>query len=119
MFTTIEGHRIPLDFENGLPHIKMQYPSEEDMKLPHVIMTKDKPWNPSKYDKKLSSEVRDFDPVDSIPYDALHPNFNQLGELIKARYWEMSPPEEWGATVDLLLVSMSYQHCIDSTSLCP
>ena len=112
---TVEGHKIPLDFENGLPYIKMQYPSEEDMKLPHVVMTRDIPWNPSQYDKNLSGEVTDYDPVDSQqPLDVLHPNFNQFGELITARYGEMNP-DEWDATVDLLSVSMSYQRRVDTT----
>jgi len=112
--TTLEGYRIPLDFENGLPYIKMQFPSEDDMQLPHVIMTRDKPWNPSKYDKKLSNEIKDFVPDNSSPIDVLHPNFNQFGELITARYGEMNP-EELEATVDLLSVCTSYQRRVDTT----
>ena len=53
--TTSHGHIIPLDFENGLPYIKMQLPSDDDrVNYPHVIMTRDVPWDPKRYDLKQS-----------------------------------------------------------------
>eukprot|EP00984_Skeletonema_dohrnii_P028841 scaffold18987_cov100-Skeletonema_dohrnii-CCMP3373.AAC.1 len=49
---TQEGYHIPLDFSQGLAYIKMFFPTDEDFKnLPCAVMTRDFPWDPSRYDK--------------------------------------------------------------------
>lgn len=57
LLQTKEGFVIPLDVENGLVYMKMHYPSDEDMNdpsLPHVVMTRDVPWDPGHYDSRQS-----------------------------------------------------------------
>ena len=52
---TEEGYVIPIDFKNGLPYVKMEYPTDDDLKdLPQVILTSDVPWNPRRYDLNRS-----------------------------------------------------------------
>ena len=90
--TTSHGHIIPLDFENGLPYIKMQLPSDDDLvDYPHVIMTRDVPWDPKRYDLKQSDDEDLFAALAAedghIP---LHDGFNDFGELISAHLGEVT-----------------------------
>ena len=85
---THEGYQIPLDFEQGLAYIKMQYPTEDEVKtLPCVLMTRDMPWDPSRYDKVKSTQVPTVpaDP-DLIPPNH-HRGFNQFGEQMASAYF--------------------------------
>ena len=52
------GRKIPLCFRQALPYIRQRLPTEEEMlNLDQVIMTKEEPWDPSKYDDMhLSNE---------------------------------------------------------------
>eukprot|EP00984_Skeletonema_dohrnii_P031889 scaffold24984_cov234-Skeletonema_dohrnii-CCMP3373.AAC.1 len=87
--TTLEGPSVPLDFKNGLPYLKMHYPTDDDVKnLPHLVMTRDVPWDPTKYDNTLSDKVDAFDPSDEALLDPVHPGFNQFGESNFATYGE-------------------------------
>ncbi|KAL7490750.1 hypothetical protein ACHAWT_000281, partial [Skeletonema menzelii] len=84
---TQEGYHIPLDFEQGLAYIKMHYPTEDELKtLPCVLMTRDIPWNPSRYDKVKSTTVADIPYDNDGLLDPIHPGFNQYGESIEAHY---------------------------------
>ena len=48
---TNEGYVLPLDFKRGLAYLKIRlYTNNEFDKLPHVYMTRDIPWVPSRYD---------------------------------------------------------------------
>ena len=58
LMITLEGYVIPFTVMNGLVHLKMQHFTEEEfMTLPHVILTSDAPWDPTKYDGELSPEA--------------------------------------------------------------
>jgi len=49
--TTNDGYTFPLDFQNGLPFLKLRpYTDEEWDTFPTVIMTEDMEWNPRHYD---------------------------------------------------------------------
>eukprot|EP00984_Skeletonema_dohrnii_P007483 scaffold2711_cov87-Skeletonema_dohrnii-CCMP3373.AAC.1 len=49
--TTVEGYTIPITYVNGLPHVKTTYPTDAQLDtLPRIVMTKETPWNPRRYD---------------------------------------------------------------------
>jgi hypothetical protein len=46
-----EGHVIPLKIRNGLAHMDMRPPTDEELaRFPQVMFTADMPWDPSKID---------------------------------------------------------------------
>jgi ribosomal protein L14E/L6E/L27E len=48
------SYDIPLVLNGGLPYLKMCAPTQEqlnDESIPHVLLTSDMPWEPSKYDE--------------------------------------------------------------------
>ena len=50
--TTLEGDVIPLLFTNGLPTLRLRYPTDmEIMNMRRIYLTGSDAWNPSKYDK--------------------------------------------------------------------
>jgi len=50
-----DGSIIPFDIHQGLPYIRMIYPSDDDLQnLPRITMTSDSPWNPSMYDYSVT-----------------------------------------------------------------
>ena len=50
---TPEGYIIPLDIVDGLPYMKMTKTTQEDRKLPHIILTSDMEWDPRCLDLSL------------------------------------------------------------------
>ena len=49
--TTLEGDVIPLIFDDGLPTLRLRYPTDmELMNMRRVYLTGSDVWNPSKYD---------------------------------------------------------------------
>eukprot|EP00985_Skeletonema_marinoi_P006359 scaffold2754_cov151-Skeletonema_marinoi.AAC.1 len=85
---TQEGYHIPMDFTQGLAYIKMHFPTEDEVKnLPCVVMTRDFPWDPSRYDKVKSNDVPVL-PIPTTVPDPIHPGFNHLGEAIEVHYGE-------------------------------
>jgi len=85
---TQEGYHIPMDFKQGLAYIKMHFPTEDEVKnLPCVVMTRDFPWDPSRYDKVKSNDVPVL-PIPTTVPDPIHPGFNHLGEAIDVHYGE-------------------------------
>eukprot|EP00984_Skeletonema_dohrnii_P001630 scaffold520_cov88-Skeletonema_dohrnii-CCMP3373.AAC.1 len=49
--TTVEGYTIPITYVNGLPHVQTTYPTDAQLDtLPRIVMTKETPWNPRRYD---------------------------------------------------------------------
>ena len=80
--TTVDGYVIPLRFNNGLPYMQMRpYTDREWEELPHVVLTSDVEWDPSRMD-----EDRDEDdwlnqqPDDPTDYPTRP--FNLVGEYI-------------------------------------
>jgi hypothetical protein len=54
---TNDGYVIPIDIINGLPYIKMQPNTAKEYKeLPHVILTRGTPWNPTVLDNVISDK---------------------------------------------------------------
>ena len=91
---TKEGYVIPIDFKNGLPYIKMEYPTDDDLKdLPHVILTSDVPWDPHRYDLNRSDQVPDLDPHGVAPTVVpVHEGFSEFGTLLKVNVGEFVTP---------------------------
>jgi hypothetical protein len=59
----IDGYQLPLDFKNGLPYLRCRKPTDEELSsLPHIIMTSDVDWDPSKYDKNIADIEKFHDP---------------------------------------------------------
>ena len=111
---TLEGHNIPIDFENGLAYIKMTYPDEEDLKLPTIIMTRDVPWDPKRYDQAKSPHVGDGTNPDVVNTQ-VHHGFDQYGDYIHTSSYGEHIPEEGTAYGDLFHAAMSVNHRVPST----
>jgi hypothetical protein len=74
----IDGYQLPLDFKNSLPYLQCQKPTDEELSpLPHIIMTSDVNWNPSKYDKDID-DIEKFHDHGEDDHDEYH--FDQHGE---------------------------------------
>ena len=54
---TPDGYVIPLDAHQGLVYMKIRpFTNEEFRRLNHVVLTRDIPWDPSRYDRSLSDD---------------------------------------------------------------
>ena len=75
----IDGYQLPLDFKNGLPYLRCRKPTKGELGLlPHIIMTSDVDWDPSKYDNVVDDlEAFHDTSVDVIDHDD---PFDQYGE---------------------------------------
>ena len=88
---TVDGYAIPLDFRNGLAYLNIRpFTKDEWSELPHVIMTRDVLWRPSKYDSRPSRNESWFDDQNN-PYP-LHPGFDFSGDLIETNISETLTP---------------------------
>ena len=88
---TPDGYAIPLDFKNGLAYLNIRpFTKKEWNELPHVVMTRDIVWKPSKYDSRPSRDESWFDGRnDPLP---LHPGFDFNGDLVEANVSETLTP---------------------------
>ena len=81
--TTVEGYKIPLHIRRGLPYMDMHPPSDHELgTLPHVVLTSDTDWNPTKVDNEIETNDVWFDANESQPpgtQDYGDTKFNQLG----------------------------------------
>jgi hypothetical protein len=74
----IDGYQIPLDFKNGLPYLQCRKPTDRELaSLPHIIMTFDCEWDPSKFDKDLDDLAAYYD-LSEEDHEGYH--FDQHGE---------------------------------------
>jgi hypothetical protein len=81
--TTLEGFVIPLDIINGFPYMKMQPPSDDELKdLPHIIMTSGERWNPAKHDFTLSDQDDWYNTICKINEGKLKTPFNEYGRYM-------------------------------------
>jgi hypothetical protein len=88
-----EGYAMPLDFQNGLPYLKLRpFKLKEFDGLPHINMTRDIRWVPTRYDASPSTEndwfARQDDPR------SIRPNFDLQGDYTNrtiATKADMSP----------------------------
>ena len=88
---TPDGYAIPLDFRNGLAYLNIRpFTKKEWNELPHVVMTRDVVWKPSKYDSRPSRDESWFDGRNN-PYP-LHPGFDFSGDLIETNVSETLTP---------------------------
>jgi len=84
---------MPLDFQNGLAYLKLRpFKLKESDELPHIHMTRDIRWVPTRYDASPSTEndwfARQDDPK------SIRPNFDLQGDYTKrtiAAKTDMSP----------------------------
>ena len=79
---TLEGYSIPMDVINGLCYIKLRpFTDDEYLDLPHVEMTRDVEWDPSKFDRNLTQDrtwmARQPDPP------PIHPGFDHEGNYLR------------------------------------
>eukprot|EP00985_Skeletonema_marinoi_P003131 scaffold1301_cov129-Skeletonema_marinoi.AAC.1 len=77
---TPDGYSNPLDIANGLVFMNSRaFTDDEWRDLPHVVMTRDAPWNPRVHDHEASEsdEWRDNQDDAPLPNGA---DFNAFGE---------------------------------------
>jgi len=78
---TPDGYVIPISIRNGLPHIDMSPPTDQELdSYPHVFFTSDVPWDPSVLDDEYCIDDVQVD-GDDVPPSDYHPNLNDYGEL--------------------------------------
>ena len=66
MITTLEGDQIPLSIKDGLPHMDMRKPTDEDwVTLKKMHMTSDVPWDPTTHDEEMDI-CEFFDGIESV-----------------------------------------------------
>ena len=59
--STTDEYVIPLDFDRGLMYLNLKpFTDDEFAKYPKVIMTRDIPWHPRRYDHRLSGNEELF-----------------------------------------------------------
>ena len=83
--TTDNGYKIPMCLRNGLPYVKGRpYTDKEWIELPHVHLTSDDIWDPSKLNKDLSVEDLYHTPIQlPTPSDLqVHPDYDLEGGLL-------------------------------------
>jgi len=92
---------IPIDFKNGLPYIKMEYPTDDDLKdLPQVILTSDVPWDPRRYDLNRSDQATVLGSHGLPPaIVSVHEGFNQFGEILNVDL-DYADTVTWGGNYD-------------------
>jgi hypothetical protein len=93
------SYDIPLVLNGGLPYLKMCPPTQEQLNnesIPHVLLTSDMPWEPSKYDENYDEQV------------SLHPSVSLLqpenegsrAEPLAVLFSEMERVRDFEATPD-------------------
>ena len=111
---TDDGYAIPLDFNNGLNYLNLRPFTDDELETqPHVIMTRNMVWSPSRYDDIPSSSDSWFQ--EQATPSPLHCDFNLFEEHIEANLTEaLSPPlllllRRTGPTLGTSMFSMSYR----------
>jgi hypothetical protein len=52
----MDRYQLPLNFKNGLPYLRCQTPTEEELaSLLHIVMTSNVDWDPSHYDNDINN----------------------------------------------------------------
>jgi len=110
--TTVEGCKIPLHIRRGLPYMDMHPPSDHELgTLPHVVLTSDTDWNPTKADNEIKTNDVWFDAIESQPpgtQDYGDTKFNQLG------YYNRTAKSLHQSTV---ISSNTLDDCIDHANI--
>ena len=78
---TPDGYRIPMCKRQGLPHVDMRPVLDAEWELlPHIHLTSDTPWDPSRYDHEIDPKWMEgeADPVEEHYRDQ---PFDRLGNL--------------------------------------
>jgi hypothetical protein len=81
LIQTPDGYNIPISIRNGLPHMDMKAPTQEELdSYPHVMFTSDMPWDPHVLDNEHSPD----DPDSITPIGpSYHPDtLNDYGEIL-------------------------------------
>ena len=82
---TVDGHRVPLVYRQGLPYIKQRRPIDIELtSLPHIIMTSETRWDPRKYDDSHLSTADRLLQIPSTPIDITDEFYNRQGDVILA-----------------------------------
>ena len=66
------------------------YPYDDDLQsFPRIVMTRDVPWDPTRYDETLSDKILDALAADDS-MEQIHDGFNHYGELMAniLEHWE-------------------------------
>jgi hypothetical protein len=59
----MDGYQLPLDFKNGMQHLRCRTPTEEELaSLPHIVMISNVDWDPSHYDNDIDNLADFHDP---------------------------------------------------------
>ena len=79
--TTMDGHVIPLNIRNGLPHMTMRPCTDEEWeRLPKVMLTADVDWDPKVLDDEMEDDDEWFNAMDDLPDLTPDPLFDEFGE---------------------------------------
>lgn len=79
--TTLEGYVIPLDVINGLCYMKLRpFTDREWRDLPHVELTRDTEWDPTKFDSNLTDDPRWMQRQPVLP--PIQPGFSHDGDYL-------------------------------------
>ena len=85
IITTVDGYKLPLSIRQGLAYLRMRPPSDSElMNLPHVILTSDKEWDPSKLDLEVRDKEGDkprVTPIPPVDPQNTPPDFQPNGEM--------------------------------------
>ena len=77
---TYDGYIIPVDIINGLPYIKMvPNTTEEWDRLPHTVLTKDMPWDPSVLDCRLTDNPEWYNTIQDLDNGLIQTPFDEYG----------------------------------------
>ena len=86
---TLHGYFLPIDIENGLPYLKMEPPSDDDMNtLPVVILTSDGRWDPRVLDNVISDNDEWHQDIKPMDDGLVQSDWDAFGE-----YKKLTPPQ--------------------------
>jgi hypothetical protein len=102
---TLEGYIIPLDITNGLVNMRSRaFTDDEWNDLPHVVVTRDAPWNPRAHDLNVSNNSVRYAQREEPPHDITNDTQLVQDYLANIAFTTACNPQEPsmdGITVDL------------------
>ena len=108
--TTRDGYVIPIQIRNGLPHIAMHPPTNDELSdLPNVLVTSDLPWDPHILDcEQTIDDLDNLPPVN--PYGVDHP-FDRKGRFRPTEVYSHDIGD--GLYVELDMREAQFEHFVD------
>ena len=77
---TVDGYSIPLNIKNALPRMNLRpYTDKEWEELPHVILTSEEEWDPSKLDLDVDKDEDWYDAISDENHYTINQKFDEYG----------------------------------------